>query len=253
MSMLKVSDVSVRLGGQDIIKNLSFEVDSGDWLMLVGPNGAGKTTAVRAVSQAVGYRGSVSFEGSGLKKIKPNERAKLLGILSQSYAASFPLTAGEIVRLGRYAYCPRAFDTLSDEDEEKIAEAVQMTGIEPFLNRSVATLSGGERQRVFLAQVFAQNPRILILDEPANHLDLIYQKQVFELVEKWLQTPGRAVISVVHDLSLARAFGTKALLLNGGETVAQGEPREVLSDDNLTRVYQMDVAAWLRGLLGQWT
>ena len=114
------------------------------------------------------------------------------------------------------------------------------------------TLSGGELQRTFLAQLFAQNPRVLLLDEPTNHLDLVYQKQVFELISEWLKTPGRAVASVVHDLSLARAYGSHALLLDAGETQAYGSVREVFSPEHLDRAYDMNVSAWMRGLLAQW-
>ena len=100
--------------------------------------------------------------------------------------------------------------------------------------------------------MFAQNPQVLILDEPANHLDLIYQKHIFSLVKDWLREPGRAVLSVVHDLSLARRYGTHAVLLNGGKCVAQGPMQQVLTPENLAQVYGMDVYAWMRELLGQW-
>ena len=118
--------------------------------------------------------------------------------------------------------------------------------------QSVLTLSGGELQRTFLAQAFAQDPKLLLLDEPTNHLDLLYQKQVFAILSDWLKTPGRAVVSVVHDLSLARAYGTKALLMDRGRAVAQGRAAEVLSKENLREVYQMDVHAWMRKMLSQW-
>ena len=127
-----------------------------------------------------------------------------------------------------------------------------MTGLKSLLNQSVLTLSGGELQRVFLAQLFAQNPRLLLLDEPTNHLDLLYQKQVFALIQEWLKTPGRAVVSVVHDLSLARAYGKQALLLDRGKIKASGEINEVLNARNLDSVYSMDVYEWMRSKLEQW-
>ena len=108
-------------------------------------------------------------------------------------------------------------------------------------------------QRTFLAQVFAQNPKLLILDEPANHLDLIYQKHIFSLIEAWLKQPGRAVISVVHDLSLAKKYGTHAVLMNRGRCAAQGKTAEVMTRERLEAVYGMDVYGWMRDLLGQWT
>ena len=118
--------------------------------------------------------------------------------------------------------------------------------------QSVLTLSGGELQRTFLAQTFCQDPRLLLLDEPTNHLDLVYQKQVFELIQGWLKGPDRAVISVVHDLSLARAYGTRALLLDHGQAAADGAMDEVFSDEVLNRVYRMDVRDWMTRMLTQW-
>ena len=114
------------------------------------------------------------------------------------------------------------------------------------------TLSGGELQRTFLAQLFAQKTKLLILDEPTNHLDLVYQKQVFGLISDWLKTPGRAVVSVVHDLSLARAYGTEAILLHNGKVVSYGPARQTLSPETLNSVYSMDVFAWMRTMLEQW-
>ena len=128
-----------------------------------------------------------------------------------------------------------------------------MTGMTALRRASVLTLSGGELQRAFLAQVFAQNPRLLILDEPANHLDLVYQKQIFSLIGQWLREPGRAVLSIVHDLSLALRYGTHATLLDGGRCVAQGTAREALAPEHLEKVYGMDVRGWMRELLGEWT
>lgn len=156
------------------------------------------------------------------------------------------------MRLGRYAHAPGVFSGRGGRDSAAVEEALELTGLTAQRAQSVLTLSGGELQRTFLAQVLAQQPRLLILDEPTNHLDLVYQKQVFSLIGRWLREPGRAVVSVVHDLSLARAFGTDAVLLHHGKTVASGSVREVLRPENLDVVYDMDVAAWMRKLLSQW-
>ena len=130
--------------------------------------------------------------------------------------------------------------------------ALELTGLTELRRASVLTLSGGELQRTFLAQVFAQNPQILILDEPANHLDLIYQKHIFSLIETWLRQPGRAVVSVVHDLSLARKYGTHAVLMHRGQCAAQGKIGDVMTAEKLQAVYEMDVYGWMREMLGQW-
>ena len=114
------------------------------------------------------------------------------------------------------------------------------------------TLSGGEQQRVFLAQVLCQDPELLILDEPANHLDLPYQKELFSLIGNWLKTPGRAAVTVMHDLSLARKYGSHALLMDRGRCAAQGKTGDVLTPDALRQAYGMDVYGWIRELLQCW-
>ena len=250
--MLEVRGLTVRYGAFTIVDGLSFHVREGEWLMIVGPNGAGKSTVLGAVTQAVPYTGSVLLDGENVKKMKPAQRARKMGVLMQKNFAGYAFTVEEVVRLGRYAYAPGVRSGHGAEDTEAVEEALKRTGLTAQRGQSVLTLSGGELQRTFLAQVLAQRPRLLLLDEPTNHLDLVYQKQVFALVGEWLRTPGRAVVSVVHDLSLAKAFGTRALLLDHGKTAATGPVGEVLCPEKLDGVYNMDVSAWMRKMLGQW-
>ena len=252
MQMLEVRGLSVQYGRKKIIDELSFSVDEGQWLMIVGPNGAGKSTALAAVTQSAPYTGTVRFEGQDVARMKPAQRAQAIGVLAQNHFVGYGFTVEEVVRLGRFSYTAGLFGRGQREDQEKIDAAIEVAGLTDRRRQSVLTLSGGELQRTFLAQVLAQDPKLLLLDEPTNHLDLVYQKQIFALVGKWLQTPGRAVVSVVHDLSLARKFGTEALLIDRGRQVAHGCAREVLCEEHLDRVYGMDVGAWMRGLYGQW-
>jgi len=177
-----------------------------------------------------------------------------MGMLMQSHFVGYAFTVEEVVRLGRYAYAPGFFARRlhQEKDDQAVFEALELTGMTEKRTQSVLTLSGGELQRTFLAQLLAQNPRLLLLDEPSSHLDLIYQKQIFTLISDWIRQEGRAVISVVHDLSLAKSFGTQALLMNKGKEVASGDVDEVLSSDFLDKVYGMDVADWMRTMLGQW-
>lgn len=252
MTLLEAKDLSVRYGALTILDKVSFSLEEGDWLMLVGPNGAGKSTVVNAVSQGAPYTGEVLCLDKDVRRRRAGELAKCLGVLSQTHTVGYAFTVESVVRLGRYAYSPGVFGGSRDEDDEAVRRALELTGMTAFAHQSVLTLSGGELQRTFLAQLFAQNPRVLILDEPTNHLDLVYQKQVFELIAGWLKTPGRAVVSVVHDLSLAKAYGTRALLLNHGKTVAQGTLEEVFTPEHLNSAYDMDVSEWMRSMLSQW-
>lgn len=252
MRMLEVNGLCVRYGSMDAVKNASFSVDEGDWLMIVGPNGAGKSTVVGAISQSVPYAGDIFFRGKNVTEYRPHQLARRIGVLSQSHAVGYAFSVEEVVRLGRYAYAPGIFAARSDDDERAVSDALALTGLEKIAAQSVLTLSGGELQRTFLAQVFAQDPELLILDEPTNHLDLVYQKQVFSLIEGWRKKPGRAVISVVHDLSLAMAFGSGVLLMDRGALAAAGAVRDVLTAQRLREVYDMDVKGWMQGLLRQW-
>ena len=252
MNLLDVSNLTVRYGEKTIVDDVNFALSEGEWLMIVGPNGAGKSTIVNAISQGTPYTGEVRLLGKDVRRYRPHELAKLVGVLAQTHAMGYGFTVGSVVRLGRYAYAPGLFSKGQTEDEAAVSRALELTGLTKIVDQNVLTLSGGELQRTFLAQLFAQNPRVLLLDEPTNHLDLVYQKQVFALISEWLKTPGRAVASVVHDLSLARAYGSHALLLDGGKTLAYGKIDGVFSPEHLNRAYDMNVSAWMRGLLAQW-
>lgn len=250
--MLEVQDLTVCYGPRAVVERVSFHVDEGSWLMIVGPNGAGKSTVLNAITQGVPYSGAVRLHGADIKTWKAAQRAREVGVLAQNHFVGYEFTVEEVVRLGRYAHTHGVFSQRQDTDEEMVEQALALTGMAAQREQSVLTLSGGELQRTFLAQVFAQDPKLLLLDEPTNHLDLVYQKQVFALIRDWVKKPGRAVVSVVHDLSLARAFGSDALLMHKGKAVAQGPVERVLSPEHLDPVYGMDVYGWMRDMLSQW-
>lgn len=250
--MLNVENLTVRYGENTIVQAISFDVLEGQWLMLVGPNGAGKSTIVNAIAQGVPYSGNVTFGGKDVRRMKPSEFAKNCGILTQTHNVNYSFTVEEIIRLGRYSYSGGLFAKSSSNDDKAVEDAARLTGMLSLMQQSVLTLSGGELQRTFLAQLFAQNPRLLILDEPSNHLDLVYQRQIFELTREWLAHSGRAVISVVHDLSLAKKYGTHALLLHNGRIEAFDTADKVLTRANLNTVYSMDVYAWMQSQLTIW-
>ena len=250
--MLKAENITVRYGEHTVVDHLSFHLEEAQWLMLVGPNGAGKSTLIETIAQGVPYTGDILLDGRNIRAYKPAQLARRVGVLAQKNAVGYAYTVDEVVGLGRYAYTQSFLSSRDDGGKDQVERALELTGLTELRHASVLTLSGGELQRTFLAQVFAQNPQILILDEPANHLDLKYQQHIFSLISEWLKTPGRAVLSVVHDLSLARRYGTHAVLMNCGKGVAQGKIGDVLTRDNLQAVYGMDVYGWMRDMLGQW-
>ena len=250
--MLELENITVRYGDHTVVDNLSLTLHEGQWLMLAGPNGAGKSSLIGAVSQAVPSRGVMRLDGQDLRRMKPAHVARKIGVLAQKNSVGYDYTVEEIVSLGRYAHASGFLSGRDHGGAASVDRALELTGLTDLRHASVTALSGGEVQRTFLAQVFAQEPQLLMLDEPANHLDLVYQKHIFTLIGEWLKQPGRAVISVVHDLSLARRYGTHAVLMHQGKAVAQGETASVLTPANLQSVYGMDVAGWMREMLGQW-
>lgn len=250
--ILEAENLSVRYGEKTALQQISFTVCEGEWWSIAGPNGAGKSTLAGALGRSVSYEGSATLQERDIRSFSSAEYARKVGILSQHHTPVYGFTVEEVVSLGRYARCTGFLRHEDPDSAGKVEEALEQTGLAAMRKRNMLTLSGGEQQRVFLAQVFAQDPDLLILDEPANHLDLPFQQELFDLIGAWLQSPGRAVITVMHDLNLARRYGTHALLLDRGKCVSKGLISEVMTPENLQQVYGMDVYAWMREMLSQW-
>lgn len=250
--MLELNNVSVSYQSSFSLENISFALADGDWLMVIGPNGAGKSTLVKAISGSLNYEGIIKYLNQEVNQISTKEKARAIGILQQKHEMTFDYTVEEIVALGRYAYRESMFAAKTAADEKAINQALEITGLEAYRNRSITTLSGGEQQRTYLAQVFAQDPNILILDEPANHLDLAYQEVIFNIIGEWLKGADRAVISIVHDLTTAKLYGNRALLLNQGKMEAEGPVSLAMASTNLDKVYKMDVYKGMKERAAVW-
>ena len=248
---LTAQNVRVRAGDKDIVRGVSFELKDGQWLMLVGPNGAGKSTLVGAISGSVPFEGDISLDGAPLRAMRPAARARRIGVLDQQVSMTYAFSVEEVVAMGRYPHRGGAFSGGDRDGQRLVDEAREAVGMTQKRRQSMLTLSGGERQRAFLAQALCQSPDVLLLDEPGSHLDLAYEKQLFELIDGWRRAPGRAVICVVHDLSLARLYGTHALLMDKG-CGAWGKADEVLVPERMERVWGMDVQGWMKKLQEAW-
>ena len=253
MSLLKLEKVSVFYGTAAVLKDISFEVGKNEWLMLTGPNGAGKSTVINAVGGAVDYSGTIYIGDCDRKVLKPRDTAKRIGVLSQNHSIGYSFTVRDLVSLGRYPYRKGLLNARDVSDEEMVEKAICEVGLQDMSGRSLLTLSGGELQRAFIAQLFAQDPSVLLLDEPTNNLDLVYQKEIFDLLDEWVRRGDRAIVSVVHDIGLARAYGTKVLLLNGGVTVAYGSTDEVFRPEIINESYKLDINDWMKKLYSFWT
>ena len=230
-----------------VLTQFSLDVRPGIFLGIVGPNGSGKSTLVRALSRALRpASGAVLLDESDLyAALSAREAARAIGVVPQETAVSLDFSVREVVRMGRAPHLPRRpFASETAEDERIVAEAMRAARVEGLADRTVPTLSGGERQRVLFARALAQQPDVILLDEPTAHLDLRHQTEALTLARDLAHGGGKAVLAVLHDVNLAAAFCDALVLLHAGRIVAQGPPEAVVTAENLQAVYGARV--WVR-------
>lgn len=233
---LKVAGVSLRRGGRTIVDAAGFSAPAGRITGLVGPNGAGKTTLISAL---VGLErpesGSVTFEGADLIGMDRRERARLCAYVEQSASTEERLSVIDVVALGRIPHAS-PWAGPGAEDAAIVAAALERVGMAAFSARAFHTLSGGEQQRVQMARALAQQPRLLVLDEPTSHLDIRAQLQMLDLLDA-LARAGTTVLLALHDLNLALRSCNWLVVMNAGQVVAEGAPAEILTGPLLAKVY----------------
>ena len=250
--MLKVSNLTVDIADKRILSDISFHLHENNFLAILGPNGAGKTTLIRAIMRVIKHEGSVQFLNKDIRSFSTVELARTAGVLMQKHGLQYDHTVLDVVSLGRYCYKSGIHNRLDFEDKKRIVDAIRKVNLCGYERRQLPDLSGGELQRVFLAQLFAQNPKILILDEPTNNLDIQYQIEVFEMISKWCKEKDHAIIAVIHDLNLAFNYASNGLLLKNGKSIAYGDIGAVLKNENLERAFDFDVAKWMKSSLSKW-
>lgn len=241
---VEVVGLHVTLGGARILADVSLRVPAGEWVTVIGPNGAGKSTLLRAVGgllPASGVRsGSVTLYGMPSGRLRRRERARLVAIVAQSPVVPPGMTVLDYVLLGRTPYiAPLGHE--SEADLAVVRDVLDRLHLTRFAGRELATLSGGERQRVFLARALAQNAPLLLLDEPTSALDIGHQQEVLDLVDELRRDHGLTVLATMHDLSVAGEYADRLVMLADGRVVADGEPRDVLSEELLAIHYRARV------------
>lgn len=222
---------------------VSLSVDQGQFWAVVGPNGAGKSTLIRVMAGLLKQNeGKILFRGRSLAEMSHRDRARRIGFLPQRAVETPDLGVRDIVLMGRYPF--RSMGMFESPHDYQIAEmAMRRTGVAELADRPVATLSGGEAQRTHLAAVLAQEPELLVLDEPTASLDIAHQLVVFDILRGLMQPGGPSVVIVTHDVNLVAGYCTHVVLLHKGTVIANGSPRDVLSVDRLQEVYGVEFAS----------
>ncbi len=227
----------------DFLQPLSLTAGAGQCWGIIGPNGAGKSTLLRLLAGLqVPSSGQVLFRGRPLSTMPMNRRATQIAFLPQQLSEALGTTAVDVVLMGRYPH--RRFGLFEDAADRAIADSAMVaTGTLAFAGRPMSTLSGGEARRVHIAAALAQQPSLLLLDEPTAALDLYHQLSIFEILAKLAAEEGLLVMVVTHDINLAARFCTHVLLLDDGKCVAAGSPAEVMNPALLESVYHVQLAA----------
>jgi iron complex transport system ATP-binding protein len=239
-SALAVRDLDVSIGAVAILRRVSLEVRAGEHVTIIGPNGAGKTTLLKAVMRIVpAAGGAIDVRGVPLARYTQRELAKVVSYVPQSDGRLLPFTAEEFVKMGRYPHLG-PLSPLGAADLAAVERAMDQTNTSRYADRQLATLSGGERQGVLIAAALAQGASILLLDEPATFLDPKHQTEVYDLLGRVNRESGVTIVSVTHDVNAAALHADRVIAIGGGAVVFTGTPRELMTADELRRIYDTE-------------
>lgn len=233
-----------------VLDDTEFRVEEGELVALLGANGAGKSTLLRCISRILQpTAGHILLDGRELKDLNSRETARLMAVVPQETTADFDFTVEDIVMMGRFPYLSR-FQKEDIKDREIVKRSMEMTGVSHLAERSIAALSGGEKQRVIMARAVAQQPKVLLLDEPTANLDIGYQSMLLELASRLNREEGVTIIAAIHDINLAVHHFNRYILLAGGRVLAAGRAEEVITPENIKKSYGVPASTFRHPLHG---
>ena len=240
---IRADELGFRVEAKALLERVRLHADQGQLVGLIGPNGAGKSTLLRAIAGVLRpQEGSVWLEGEELNSMPARDVASRMALVPQIAPYTHGFTARELVLMGRYPHLGR-FRIEGAADEQIAREAMELTETEEFAERTLDTLSGGERQRVFVSRALAQQPRVLLLDEPTANLDVLHKLRVLDLV-RGLVDEGLTAVAAIHDLGMAARYCDRLVLLSEGRVLAEGTPDEVLAPDIIEAAFGVRSAVY---------
>jgi iron complex transport system ATP-binding protein len=240
MVMLRIDGVECRYGSIKVLENVNLTVKEGDFVGILGPNGSGKSTLLKSISQVLKpFKGTIFLDKTDIYSMKSVDLAKHMAVVPQESNIGFSFTAMDIVLMGRNPHMKR-FEMESEKDMAIVRKAMNQTNTWHLADRPINELSGGEKQRVVIARALAQEPKVLLLDEPLTHLDMSNQLEIMDLVRDLCQKEHLIVLAVIHDLNLAGRYCTSAILLKNSRVYAAGPLDKVLTCQNIKSVFNVD-------------
>jgi iron complex transport system ATP-binding protein len=240
MVLLSVDGVECRYGSVKVLEDVSLSVKEGDFVGILGPNGSGKTTLLKSISRTLKpHKGIILLNKADIYTLKGIDIAKQMAVVPQDGSVGFSFAALDVVLMGRNPHLSR-FQMESEKDMAIARKAMNLTNTWYLAQRPINELSGGERQRVIIARALAQEPKVLLLDEPITHLDIINQLEIMDLVKDLCVKEGLIILAVFHDLNLAARYCTSAILLKNGKIFSAGDVAEVLTSKNIKSVFNVD-------------
>lgn len=238
--MLQADSISIRYEKKTIVHQFSFQAAEGEIVSIIGPNGSGKSTVLKAIAKTIPfYEGNVTLAGKSLQSMRSKQVARTMCMVSQKNEAPIDMTVVDLVSYGRHPH-KKWYETMNEEDTEIVHWALGRTHLTGYEDRTVSSLSGGESQRAWIAMALAQQPKVLLLDEPTTYLDISHQHEVLELVRELNKEMGMTVIMVLHDLNQAARYSDQIVVVQEGQRIMCGSPACVMTTDMIRDVYRMD-------------
>ena len=242
MKILELKNISFAYGNKDVLRDISLDINEGDFISIIGPNGSGKSTLIKIMNNIYQpKRGKVILREKAIEQYRTKDIAKEISLVPQEVDINYDFTVEDIVAMGRYPHL-KALEAESDKDYKIIEEAMILTNVYDLRDRKVTEISGGEKQRTMIAKAIAQDSNIILLDEPTSSLDMNHQIEIMDFLTKLNKEKKLTVITVLHDINLASRYSNKLILIKDGRVIDRGSPAEVVTEENMRDAYNLEAA-----------
>lgn len=241
MYALQVQNLKFGYKRDLVLKDISFNIEKGQFISIIGPNGSGKSTILKLLNNLYSpKKGNIFIEGKNIYGYKKRDLAQKIALVPQDTFLDYEFTVEDVVLMGRHPYKKR-FQKEDENDFKIVEEALKMTNTLHLRDKLITEISGGERQRVVIARALAQNPSIILLDEPTSHLDINHQIEILNLLKRLNQEKSTTIVIVIHDINIASRYSDEIIMINEGKIVGIGRPEEVITKKNIEETYNLKV------------